>query len=542
MIEFLPPRRDAFGGGHGVDDARDVDDDVWGEPDTDGDDRPLRPRWLGALAATGVIALIAAGVVVASPWSDADTSSSPTTTAAGVGTTEPTPSTRPEPVSIVDQVTGLPVDTRGWVIDDTSRFRIVDAGSASTTARPLRDPIDLWHDDTFGRTSGTWLVISGDDGSAPLRRDGVEVVLGAAPDVRRGVLAVDDDGITTLDVTAAGLSLTITSFGVDQADLAAIGAVVTIEPDPAGPAGRMRIDVHGLDDGDGPLAPLAREWLFDRDGPVATDHLGLVRAHTSFYEPATGRWAEARVVEIDVLERMVNDLAFTRPLRPGEMTGDARRRLDDLADGGRPVDVVVSRRSGTPMVEIGLRDGSTLVLVGQHDLVDLLDLAVQLRPTDADRWRQLLLDVRDRATGPIGPPPPVAAVDLGGGERWGAWVSDGWFGIGSVTAFVSERWSDVAEPRLVTYRGVDEQYLLAVTVDGAARTITVVQDGLEPQQVPLLAVPGTPNRAAVVAVDPSRSVAVTWSDGDGRPVDGPREVPTGLGTSDASAASGTVPP
>ncbi|MEZ5251766.1 MAG: hypothetical protein R2713_21935 [Ilumatobacteraceae bacterium] len=232
------------------------------------------------------------------------------------------------------------------------------------------------------------------------------------------------------------------------------------------------------------------------------------------------------MVEIDVLERMVNDLAFTRPLGTNVMTGDTRRRLDDLADDGRPVDVVISRRTGTPMVEIGLRDGSTLVVVGQHDLVDLLDLAVQLRPTDVDRWRQLLLDVRDRATGPIGPPPPVAAVDLGGGDRWGGWVSDGWFGIGSVTAFVTERWTDPAGTELATYRGIDEQYLLAATTS-EARAITVVQDGLDPRQVPLVEVPGASSHAAVVAVDPSRTITVTWTDTDGRPVDGPTAVPAG---------------
>ena len=76
MIEFLPPRRDAFGGDHDPD----VADDAWNEPPWDGDDRPARSRWLGVLAAVGVGALITAGVLAASPWSS-DGSSSPPTTA-----------------------------------------------------------------------------------------------------------------------------------------------------------------------------------------------------------------------------------------------------------------------------------------------------------------------------------------------------------------------------------------------------------------------------------------------------------------------------
>ena len=152
MIEFLPPREDAFG-------ERDVADFVGVDGGDAGwdDDEPPRSRWLTAVATVGVLGLLVGGVVAAAPWSGDDQATPPTppsttptsTTPATATTVDTSDDTLPEWMD-----DGIP----GYVLPENVGLEL---GYAVSYPGQMwtGDVIDVWGTPDAARDAGTWLAV-----------------------------------------------------------------------------------------------------------------------------------------------------------------------------------------------------------------------------------------------------------------------------------------------------------------------------------------------------------------------------------------------
>lgn len=238
MIEFLPPREDAFGERDG---AAFVgldgdDDDRW-------DDDPPASRWASLVAAVTVFGLLTAGVVAAAPWRDdtADRDTTPPTTVASDPTTPGRAGTATT-ATVATEV--LDPSVTGWLFDPPV------AGQRLVSVVDPGDDVDrfdagwaeVWASPDATRTSGRWLSITlqptgRSDGSGGWGD-------GAFERLEPGWFPVDDagrparasvgrDGVVQLSVTRTAADgaqlLTIDGFGFTVPQLIELASTVSVD-------------------------------------------------------------------------------------------------------------------------------------------------------------------------------------------------------------------------------------------------------------------------------------------------------------------------
>ena len=224
-IEFLPADQHAFGPGAG-------DSSVFAGFDDEDDpfDAAPRSRWLVGVSAAVVTALVAVGVVAASPW--ADTAAAPATTVpvtapvtAPVSTTVgTTAATDPEPMSTAPGIVLDPVP---------DGFALRQSRVGPDVADPAYGWGEVWAAPGATRFTGRWFSVT----FVPFAEMGDLADQDAAVDVggRRGVLATDPAGVSTLRFdsgqTDAARLVTVSAFGFTDAGLIELGASIGVEDD-----------------------------------------------------------------------------------------------------------------------------------------------------------------------------------------------------------------------------------------------------------------------------------------------------------------------
>lgn len=516
MIEFLPPREGAFGSGEEV-------DFVGFDGDDDGgfDDEPPRSRWLTALAVVGVTALLAGGVIAAAPW-DGEEVSTPPTTVPATTTTAPrtsTTSVAPEPTLPA----GFETDPPGMLLAGPSSFQLSGAQSNQGYSAGAGDPLEVWMSPDAARTNGRWVVIDsremfGDFGT--LRRGGVRIDAGG----RRALMTVAVDGVVEVELPPVdGVGFTVTSFGLDLAEVARIAATVTI-------------DARGIDHGDlldpgGPFDGLEPRIAEDVEWYPWGGSVGQPDAWSIFVDPAAGLWLQVTVDRPTPMERLLTDLVNTAPidvatLDPDELAGLATltERVADPSTVRISTDV---HETSFRVVQFALDDGQVVTAAGPVDLDDLLEMSAQLELATPDEWREASIETMN---GPGVEPeyePPTEIGDGGDGtERWTAQIDGIWFSIGGPDYYASSPFEPVSGPTVTAYRSLDHAFLLVTnTWPNDGLRVVVEQQGLEPQELDLRQVGDTPVYAGAAEIDGDLPVAISWFALDGTPVEGPTSVP-----------------
>lgn len=233
MIEFLPPREDAFGERQG---AAFVGFD--GDDDDHWDDEPPRSRWATLVAAVSVFGLLTAGVVAAAPWADdpADGRAGRPTAPSTPVPSGPTPSTS-DP-STTPSGAALDPSVTGWLLDPPVAgqrlARLVDPGS---DVGPFAAGWgEVWAEPGATRTSGRWvsitlLPVGGASGDVfePVQAGWFPLVVGERP----GRGAVGRDGVVQVGVERDGDDrnhlLTVAGFGFTIQQLADLAGTVTVD-------------------------------------------------------------------------------------------------------------------------------------------------------------------------------------------------------------------------------------------------------------------------------------------------------------------------
>lgn len=527
MIEFLPPRDDAFG-------PADADDVVGFDGDDGFDDEPPRSRWLTLLAGLAVVGLLAGGVVAAAPWAGDEAATAPSTT-------EPAPTTtvdrRPASITVPTEPTlpsDVPTEPAGWIPVDGSRWApnyVFSFGDQTDRffANGFRSGAVLYTSrDEVGRTSGRWIAVvptqPGMD-SALLRVGGVEttagdrrVVVSSAPD---GVVRVEVAPWTTVATSARGPAVTITAFGIDLAAMLSVAATVALDWRAGGVRGA---DVSASLAPGGPLDGLQPVPVDDLAISPWAEHLGTPLSWTDVVDTRDGQWSGVRLYRPDPVGAVVQRLLLVRPVPADELTLDVERRVDELARRGLRVELGRLESNGFAIADVPLADGTRLAVTGPHDLVDLLDLVADLRPATDAEWVEL---VTLSMNGGLQPDlsslmQDVRQTAIGGGGQWSADVTGGWLSIGGPDGGTWEAFTHGQGPQLVEYRTFGVAYLRATTTfPNEARRVTVQIGDDEPRTYPLREIPGTGVLAAVVELDAALPYTVRWSDADELQVEGP---------------------
>lgn len=516
MIEFLPPRDDAFG-------ERDVADFVGVDGDDTGwdDDEPPRSRWLTAVATLGVVGLLAGGVVAASPWSDGGEATPPSTVPA---TTVPAPSTTDATDPTVDTSDELPSwmddSVPGYVLPDDSGF-VATFAVSYTGFGWSGDAVDLWATPDSSRTTGTWLAVdsmASDGDFLTLYPDATRFEAGDATMLVR----TDVDGVVHLVVDPpARTRFELVSRGITLDRLLAVAAGVD--------AGRTAIDYDpGLVAPDGTLEGLA----FVHTTPVVADFGltgGVPAAVTSYVDPDGGANLEVSLTELDPAARPVTDLIVGRPVDPTTLSDTARAGLAEMV--GRGLDPVVRESTGAEGFGGSLKavtwtssGGNRVSVSGNVDVDTLVGAAARVELSTPEAWRAL---VRATAAGvdipvPDDPGPTLVLADDVAGQ-WSAQVWDGWFGIYGPSYYASVRFDPPSGPHLQVFRSLDQAFVLITnTWPNDGLQVVVTQPGADAAPpLRLLQVGDRPVYAAVARVEPDVPFAVQWLDLDGNPVEGP---------------------
>jgi len=225
VIEFLPADQHAFGSGGG-------DGTVFAGFD-DGDDpfdEGPRSRWLVGVSAAVVTALVAVGVVAASPWDD--TTAAPATTVPVTTVTAPASTTAvPESESESDPE---PMPTAPGIVFDPvpDGFTLSDSRVGSEAAEPTYGWSEVWAAPGATRSTGRWFSVT----FVPFAEMD-ETGTGTSVDVggRQGALVSDPVGVSTLrfdsgQIDAARLVM-VSAFGFTDAGLIELGASIGVDDD-----------------------------------------------------------------------------------------------------------------------------------------------------------------------------------------------------------------------------------------------------------------------------------------------------------------------
>lgn len=512
MIEFLPPREDAFG-------ERDVADFVGVDGGDAGwdDDEPPRSRWLTAVATVGVLGLLVGGVVAAAPWSGDDQATPPTppsttptsTTPATATTVDTSDDTLPEWMD-----DGIP----GYVLPENVGLEL---GYAVSYPGQMwtGDVIDVWGTPDAARDAGTWLAVdsmSSDGDFLSLFPDATRIEV----DDTTMLVRTDVDGVTHLVVDPpARTRFELVSRGIGLDRLLAVAAGVD--------AGRSRIKYDpGLVASDGSLEGLA--FLTTTQLVTGYGMVGVMPSATASYlDRSDGTSVEVTLSQVDLAAQPVIDLLIGRPLDPVTLGPEAQAALEQLRDRG--LDPEVRESTGAEGIDGGVHaviwkspDGSTVSVSGTGDLDELVVHAARATLAPAATWRDL---VRRSAQGGLdvydGGPTTVLADDRS--EQWSAQVWGGWFGIYGPSYYTNVRFQPGNGPQLRVFRSLDQAFLLVTnTWPNEGLQVVVTQPGVAPAPaIQLVQIDDRPVYGTVVRLEPDVPHAVQWFDLEGAPVEGP---------------------
>ncbi|MFN8020908.1 MAG: hypothetical protein U0Q03_05195 [Acidimicrobiales bacterium] len=498
MIEFLPPRHDAFGESDTADFVGVDADDAAGFDD----DRPPTPRWLAVVAGVAVVGLLAGGVIAASPWSG-DDAAPPTPAPTTVPSTAPTtvPSTVPD--TLPDDGVLVAGGNPGWLLaDDESGFEL---WSAASTGNSLGDgdPFVLWLSEGATRTSGRWLAIDvAAMGPVPVRREGALVDVGLADGTTRTALVSStDDGVTEVYVGAATELTTpfaFTSFGLPLDQVLAVVATtdvsdgaITVPVELSAPGGALdgMIEVfHGTTD-----------WYPESIGagtPLAW----------SLFADDTLQWVQVGVSAMQMPAMLIDEYLLERPIDPRSLHRREQARLAELRRAGRSI-TLFTASSDDGIVGAWWYDGQgrRVTAAGIVPVETLIDVIADLQPADTAAWDEA---VRTERTGP-GAPEPVTIGGAATGD-WSAQVGASWFWVSSTNEFVNHSWRPAPGRSVQTFTSFESRWVLVTDADGVA-TSAVVRHGGVDEPVSLVALPDG-STAGVVRAAPTDAVEVIWPD------------------------------
>ena len=513
MIEFLPPRRDAFG----TSDAADFEGIDDGDAGWD-DDEPPRSRWLTAVAVCGVTALLAGGVLAAAPWS-ADEQAAPPTTDRPTPTTATSVPIGPADPSIGPSIADGPLPdwlddgVAGYVLQDEDDFTFAYASSYEGI-RWEGDVVDLWAEPGAERTTGRWLAVSSLRSSGeyhPLVADATPVAAGDAD----ALVWSDVDGVVNLLVDPGTRSrFRLTAHGIELGDLLTWAATVRLGTG-AFEYGEL-VGADGLLGGMSPAGTSRTAW----SGSFVD---GQLLASTQYIRPRTNEFVDISFSTSDPVDRRIVDLIGSTRVDPDTLDRASRARLDQLERLG----IVPQVRShlwlsGWNAVRWDSVDGTTVTLQGPVEAPVLLDLAVHAVRAAPRQWEAL---VRTTANG-VGIParefdqPTVIAQ---GPEMWEAVVDGDRLSIYGPSYDATVELAPESGPQLRVLRSLGHAFVIATnTWPETGRQIVVSQPG-SPAAAPvrLEQIGDRPVYATVVAIDPDESFTVRWLDAADAPVEGP---------------------
>ena len=495
MIEFLPPRADAFG-------PSDTADFVGVDADLDDvfDDEPPRSRWLTALAVLGVLGFLAGGVIAAEPWSG-DTATPPATTAAPT-TTAPAPTTTTEPVERVPP--GVAVEPAGWLPTTSSRFQLAGAYSQPTPLGGVEsgNPFVLWTSPNASRSAGRWVAVEARmPGERDMYRDPVAIDIAGSP----ALVSASADGVAEvlLRRTVTGSPIAVTAFGLGLDQLLAVVAGVSVTDgdvavtddslvSPGGPLDGLTAVVDG--------APSWSPYWPQSYQPQALSYFG---------DPSTERWIQVGVAGLDVDNILIDEFLLRRPIDESQLGRADRSRLAELELGGRPVELFTST-ADDGIVGAAWFDGrgNEVVAAGDASVSDLLQFVTELAPATADDWKDAVLGEHPA------PWQQVRPTRIGGSTdgNWTAQVGQGWFWISDVSSGVSQTWQPPSGPDVTVHRSFDRAYVVITnTWPNDGREVRVTQSSAT-QDATLVQIGDSPFYAVALRIEPAEAFEITWLD------------------------------
>ncbi len=512
VIEFVPPRDGAFGHAETADFVG-----FDGADSAASDDEPPRSPWLTGLAVAGVIALIAGGSFAAAPWKDDSvaappTSSMPTTTDTIAATASRVASSAAR--GLPDGVVTTPA---GWVLDQPGRFIAVGAQSNGSFVGP-GDAYDLWRDTLASRTTGAFIAIDSQfllNGVETMRKGGVRIMVGDRP----ALLWTAPDGVVEIQVATPTGLIVITSGGVGLTDLVTIAATVNADV-----RDRNTLDYHGIDEAaDGPFAGLIRVVNGGTEVYPGADQVGTALSWTSYVDPRDGDYVELRVLATGRDEQLINDLVLSRPLTEDAYGPDDAATVDRLIRSGRNMQLRITTSGNDRLIaRMQLGDDTQLLVTGDVELHELLDIVGRVQPAAPETWRALLLDTMNGVDLALDHEWAPLFFSGEGPANWQATVYDGRFDIGADDSWSSNAFSHGSGPELTEYRTIERALLRATTTfPDSARSIVVTQAGHDQIAASLIEFDRSAVFVAVIELDAALPYTVQWLDADGVPVPGP---------------------
>jgi hypothetical protein len=521
MIEFLPPRADAFGDDpaefSGVDTRA---DDAF-------DDGPPRSPWLTALAALALGGLLAGGVVAAAPWEGPD-ASAPTTTTPGGTVPSATPgtasdATRPQSGGSTGTGPGgaggdplLPdslEQPNGWLPTGDGTGFTVTAATSSTGSGTAGDGFAFWITEGATRTEGRWLAIDEiPSGYAELRRDARVIDVPRGDATWPAVVSESADGVIELTVAPADPLLpwfALTGHGWSVDELAGLAATVEVAPGVVSP-GAEPLAAGGLLDG------LVEAYRGTTDWDPGAAITGSGRAFTWLGNARTGTTAAVVVSAVATPALFISQFLVRVPVDAASLPEADRDRLADLAALGRDVSLFrVARDARAVGAAWYDGDGNEVMVVSNGRIDELVDLVTSIEPASTTEWADATARERTPTGGDDRP------VEIGGSvdEGWSVLVSTRSMWISDIDGWSATGWPLTEGRSAIRFANVTAAHLVLVDAtrggaDGRIADAALVTQGGDEQRVPLVALDdGT--RAAAVRVDPRAPFRITWLGSDG---------------------------
>jgi len=496
VIEFLPPRADAFG----LSDTADFIG-VDGDPDEVFDDEPPRSRWLTAIAVLGVTGFLAGGVIAAEPWSG-DAATPPATTVPP--TTAPSPTTSTEPLELLPP--GVILEPAGWLPATSARFQLNGAGS-QPRAVEQGDAFALWASPNASRTTGRWVAVDARfPGERDMVRDATPIEVAGAP----ALLFESVDGVVEVLVrrTAVGSPFAVTAFGLGLDQLLAVVAGVRVTEDevvitddsligPGGPLDGLTAVVEG--------APQWSPYWLQSYGP---------QAWSGFGDPSSSRWIQVGVAGLAIDNILIDEFLLRRPIDADLLERADRSRLAELSAGGRPVELFTST-ADEGIVGASWFDGqgNEVMAAGTASVSELLQFVADLEPATAADWKDAVL-------GDHPDPGDERPTEIGGSTTgdWTAQVGNGWFWIGDNSSGVSQAWQPPSGPDVTTYRSFDRAYVMITnTWPNDGRQVRITQPS-GTQDATLVQIGDSPFYAVALRIEAAEPFELTWLDLAEQPV------------------------
>jgi hypothetical protein len=225
VIEFLPADQHAFGSGGG-------DGTVFAGFDEGDDpfDEGPRSRWLVGVSAAVVAALVAVGVVAASPWND--TTAAPATTVPV--TTVTAPASTADSTMAGEPAAPEPTSTAPGIVFDPvpDGFALSDSRVGFDANAPAYGWSEVWASPDATRLSGRWFALT----IVPFTgMDETGTVTSVDVGGRQGTLVTDPAGVSTLRFDAGQTDgtrpVSVSAFGFTDTELIELGASIGVGDD-----------------------------------------------------------------------------------------------------------------------------------------------------------------------------------------------------------------------------------------------------------------------------------------------------------------------